>query len=134
MAGQAHGRGARRRFPQREEGAFLAPGLWADRWDVLVPDEQGGPQTFRFTHAVTPVDGGRTRHIWRVSRNFAPGAEVTDVLRPIFESYYLKVREILETMQQVIDRDGYGEDVNVAADLAALQVRKILRRLVADEG
>jgi vanillate O-demethylase monooxygenase subunit len=34
----------------------------------------------------------------------------------------------------VIDRDGYGEDVNVAADLAALQVRKILRRLVADEG
>lgn len=121
-------------FPQREEGAFLAPGLWADRWDVLVPDEQGGPQTFRFTHAVTPVDGGRTRHIWRVSRNFAPAAEVTDVLRPIFESYYLKVREILETMQHVIDRDGYGEDVNVAADLAALQVRKILRRLVADEG
>ena len=56
------------------------------------------------------------------------------MLRPIFESYYLKVREILETMQQVIDRDGYGEDVNVAADLAALQVRKILRRLVADEG
>lgn len=121
-------------YPQREEGAFLAPGLWADRWDVLVPAAEGGTQTFRFTHAVTPVDDRHTRHIWRVSRNFAPGAEATDVLRPIFESYYLKVREILETMQVVIDRDGYGEDVNVAADLAALQVRKILRRLVADEG
>lgn len=121
-------------FPQREEGAFLAPGLWTDRWDAYVPDADGGTQTFRFTHAVTPVDAGHTRHIWRVSRNFAPGAEATDVLRPIFESYYLKVREILETMQLVIDRDGYGEDVNVAADLAALQVRKILRRLVADEG
>jgi vanillate O-demethylase monooxygenase subunit len=121
-------------YPQRVEGAFLAPGLWADRWDVLVPAEEGGPQTFRFTHAVTPVDEGHTRHIWRVSRNFAPGAEATEQLRPIFESYYLKVREILETMQAVIDRDGYGEDVNVAADLAALQVRKILRRLVADEG
>ncbi|MGZ4537461.1 MAG: Rieske 2Fe-2S domain-containing protein [Nocardioidaceae bacterium] len=121
-------------YPQREEGAFLAPGLWADRWDVLVPAEEGGTQTFRFTHAVTPVDQRHTRHIWRVSRNFAPGAETTDVLRPIFESYYLKVREILETMQAVIDRDGYGDDVNVAADLAALQVRKILRRLVADEG
>lgn len=83
---------------------------------------------------MTPVDERRTRHVWRVSRNFAPGAEASDVLRPIFESYYLKVREILETMQQVIDRDGYGDDVNVAADLAALQVRKILRRLVADEG
>lgn len=121
-------------YGQREEGAFLAPGLWADRWDVLLPEAEGGPQTFRFTHAVTPVDERRTRHVWRVSRNFAPGAEASDVLRPIFESYYLKVREILETMQQVIDRDGYGDDVNVAADLAALQVRKILRRLVADEG
>ncbi|SDK66457.1 vanillate O-demethylase monooxygenase subunit [Nocardioides sp. YR527] len=121
-------------FPQREEGAFLAPGLWTDRWDVQVPEEQGGPQTFWFTHAVTPVDGGTTRHIWRVSRNFASAPEVTDMIRPIFESYYLKVREILETMQRVIDRDGYGEDVNVAADAAALQVRKILRRLVADEG
>lgn len=121
-------------YPQREEGAFLAPGLWADRWDVLLPAEEGGTQTFRFTHAVTPIDERHTRHLWRVSRNFAPGAEASDVLRPIFESYYLKVREILETMQQVIDRDGYGEDVNVAADLAALQVRKILRRLVADEG
>jgi vanillate O-demethylase monooxygenase subunit len=121
-------------YPQREEGAFLAPGLWADRWDVLLPAEEGGTQTFRFTHAVTPVDERHTRHLWRVSRNFAPGAEASEMLRPIFESYYLKVREILETMQQVIDRDGYGEDVNVAADLAALQVRKILRRLVADEG
>jgi len=121
-------------YPQREEGAFLAPGLWADRWDVLVPAAEGGTQTFRFTHAVTPVDDRHTRHLWRVSRNFAPGSEASEALRPIFESYYLKVREILETMQQVIDRDGYGEDVNVAADLAALQVRKILRRLVADEG
>ncbi len=121
-------------YPQREEGAFLAPGLWADRWDVLLPPEEGGPQVFRFTHAITPVDDRHTRHFWRVSRNFAPGAQASEVLRPIFESYYLKVREILETMQQVIDRDGYGEDVNVAADLAVLQVRKILRRLLADEG
>lgn len=121
-------------YPQREEGAFLAPGLWADRWDVLLPPEEGGPQVFRFTHAVTPVDDRHTRHLWRVSRNFAPGVQASDALRPIFEAYYVKVREILETMQQVIDRDGYGEDVNVAADLAVLQVRKILRRLLADEG
>ena len=83
---------------------------------------------------MTPVDDRHTRHHWRVSRNFAPGGEASEALRPIFEAYYLKVREILETMQQVIDRDGYGEDVNVAADLAVLHVRKILRRLLADEG
>lgn len=118
-------------FPQREEGAFLSPGLWADRWDFLLPD---GTHTFRFTHAVTPVDERTTRHIWRVSRNFALGNEVTGQFRPIFESYYLRVREILETMQAVVDRDGAGQNVYVAADRAAVQVRKIMRRLVADEG
>lgn len=118
-------------FPQHEEGAFLSPGLWADRWDFLLPE---GTQSFRFTHAVTPVDDRTTRHIWRVSRNFALGAEVTAQFQPIFEAYYLRVREILETMQDVIDRDGSGQNVYVAADRAAIQVRKIMRRLVADEG
>jgi vanillate O-demethylase monooxygenase subunit len=121
-------------YPQREEGAFLSPGLWADRWDVRLPDSVGGTQTFRFTHAVTPVNSRTTRHIWRVSRNFSPGAEVTAAIRPIFESYYRRVQDILQTMQQVIDSDGYGDEVSVAADVAALQVRKIMRRLVADEG
>jgi phenylpropionate dioxygenase-like ring-hydroxylating dioxygenase large terminal subunit len=121
-------------YPQREEGAFLSPGLWADRWDVRLPDSVGGTQTFRFTHAVTPVDPHTTRHIWRVSRNFAPGAEATAAIRPVFESYYRRMQDILQTMQRVIDTDGYGDEVSIAADVAALQVRKIMRRLVADEG
>jgi phenylpropionate dioxygenase-like ring-hydroxylating dioxygenase large terminal subunit len=120
-------------YPQREEGAFLSPGLWTDRWDVWIPETEGGTQTFRFTHAVTPVDSRTTRHIWRVSRNFAPGDAATAAFLPIFEHYYRRVRDILQTMQQVIDTDGYDE-VSVAADVAALQVRKIMRRLVADEG
>jgi vanillate O-demethylase monooxygenase subunit len=120
-------------YPQREEGAFLSPGLWTDRWDTMMPENDGGTQTFRFTHAVTPVDARTTRHIWRVSRNFAPGEAATEAFLPIFESYYRRVQEILQTMQRVIDTDGYDE-VSVAADIAALQVRKIMRRLVADEG
>jgi vanillate O-demethylase monooxygenase subunit len=79
------------------------------------------------------VDTRTTRHIWRVSRNFAPGEAATAAFLPIFESYYRRVQEILQTMQRVIDTDGYDE-VSVAADIAALQVRKIMRRLVADEG
>ena len=86
--------------PQREEGAFLSPGLWVDRWEVLLPADEGGPQVFRFTHAVTPVDDRHARHHWRVSRNFAPGGEASEALRPIFEAYYLKVRESLETMSR----------------------------------
>ena len=122
------------RHAHREEGEFLSPGLWVDRSTVRMPDSVGGTQTFRFTHAVTPVNPLTTRHIWRVSRNFAPGPEATEAIRPIFEGYYRRVQDILQTMQQVIDTDGYGDEVSVAADVAALQVRKIMRRLIADEG
>jgi len=65
------------RYPQREEGAFLSPGLWVDRWSVDAGDGRPVPPTFVFTHAITPVDERTTRHAWRVSRNFAPDAELT---------------------------------------------------------
>ena len=58
-------------FAQREEGRFVSPGLWIDSWEVDLDD--GTTATFRFTHAVTPVNATSTRHVWRVSRNFAPG-------------------------------------------------------------
>jgi vanillate O-demethylase monooxygenase subunit len=36
-------------------------------------------------------------------------------------------------MQDVLDADGPRREVNVSADAAALQVRKIIRNMVADE-
>src|SRR6476620_7087101 len=120
---------------QREQGAFVTPGLWVDRWDVHVDSAPNETQihTFRFTHAVTPISVGRTRHAWRVSRNFALDEQAGKVLWPIFTDYYRRVQRILETMQNVLDTDGPRKDVNVSADAAALQVRKILRKMVADE-
>jgi vanillate O-demethylase monooxygenase subunit len=120
---------------QREQGAFMTPGLWVDRWDVHVDSAAHETQvhTFRFTHAVTPISPGKTRHAWRVSRNFALGEQAGKVLLPIFADYYRRVQRILETMQNVLDTDGPRKDVNVSADAAALQVRKIIRNMVADE-
>jgi hypothetical protein len=43
------------------------------------------------------------------------------------------VQRILETMQDVLDADGPRKEINVSADAAALQVRKIIRNMVADE-
>ena len=120
-------------FPQREEGRFVSPALWVDSWDVVPAEPQARPWTFRFTHAVTPVDEAATRHVWRVSRNFAPGDEVSANLQPLFTDYYRRVRQILETMQHVLCDYGPRHDVNVAADAAALQVRKIVGRMVAEE-
>jgi vanillate O-demethylase monooxygenase subunit len=120
---------------QHEQGAFMTPGLWVDRWDVHVASgaDEAQIHTFRFTHAVTPISPGRTRHAWRVSRNFALGEQAGNVLLPIFTGYYKRVQRILETMQDVLDTDGPRREVNVSADAAALQVRKIIRNMVADE-
>jgi vanillate O-demethylase monooxygenase subunit len=119
---------------QRERGAFVSPGVWVDSWDVEVEDvPEPRELTFRFTHAVTPIAAGRTRHAWRVSRNFALGDQASKALLPIFTDYYRRVQPILETMQAVIDTDGPRREINVSADAAALQVRKIIRNMVADE-
>jgi phenylpropionate dioxygenase-like ring-hydroxylating dioxygenase large terminal subunit len=118
-------------FVQHEDGRFVSPGLWVNSWDVVT--EAVPASTFRFTHAVTPLDRASTRHIWRVSRNFALGDEVSANLLPIFTDYYERVRRILETMQQVITIDGARDDVSVAADAAVLQVRKIIGRMVAEQ-
>ncbi len=116
---------------QREEGRFVSPGLWVDTWSFLRPGRQ--PARFRFTHATTPVDSGRTRHLWRVSRDFALEDAVSQHLLPIFTTYYRRVQAILQTMQAVITTDGARNDVRVAADAAAIAVRRIVHRLLADE-
>lgn len=120
-------------FAQREDGRFVGPGLWVDSWDTRPPGADATPWTFRFTHAVTPVDATTTRHVWRVSRNFAHDAGVSERLLPMFTDYYQRVRDILETMQEVLLRDGPRAEVRVAADAALLQVRKIVGRMLADE-
>jgi phenylpropionate dioxygenase-like ring-hydroxylating dioxygenase large terminal subunit len=119
---------------QRESGAFVTPGLWVDRWEVQADSDGDQPVTFIFSHAVTPISADRTRHVWRVSRNFARGEQASKILLAIFTDYYRRVQTILETMQAVLDGEGPRKEVHVSADAAALQVRKILRNMVADEG
>ncbi|HNM97784.1 MAG TPA: Rieske 2Fe-2S domain-containing protein [Marmoricola sp.] len=116
-------------YPQVEEGEFVSPGLWVDRWTV----NADVAKTFVFTHALTPLDDSTTGHIWTVSRNFALGAAAEGTLRPIFERYYQTVRDILEGMQGLVDSDGPREEIHLAADAALTQVRRIMDRLVADE-
>ena len=127
----ALGVGADHTYPQHEEGAFISPGLWVDRWDVELAGSSTA--TFRFTHALAPVEPNVTRHFWRVSRNFATDDETTERLHPIFTEYYRRVKDILEVMQTVVDTDGPRREVAVGADAAVIAVRRILRRMVADE-
>ncbi|MFZ2502088.1 MAG: Rieske 2Fe-2S domain-containing protein [Nocardioides sp.] len=119
-------------YEQVEEGEFRSPGLWVDRWTVRRPE---GDACFVFTHALAPVDNRRTRHAWRVSRNFARSAGADGALAPIFERYYSRVRSALETMQSVLDEEG-GQDprsVRLTADAAGIAVARIMARMVEAE-
>lgn len=119
-------------FEQHEEGLFASPGLWVDRWDVR-SGQTGTPLSMYFTHAITPIDSGTTLHHWQVSRNFAPSPAVTGTLQPLLTNYYQKVRDALQIMQRLIDLDGPSREVNVSADAAMLQVRKVMRRLLGED-
>lgn len=120
---------------QVEEGEFVGPGYWVDRWtvDVKGHGDRDGQHVFVFSHALTPVSETRTRHLWRVSRNFASSAAADGTLKPLFEAYYALVGEILEQMQSILDEEGPRPEVAVAADAAGTHVRRILQRMVADE-
>ncbi|GAA1132915.1 Rieske 2Fe-2S domain-containing protein [Nocardioides aquiterrae] len=120
---------------QVEEGEFVGPGYWVDRWTVEVKGhgDHDGQHTLVFSHALTPVSEKRTRHIWRVSRNFAGSAAAEGTLKPLFEAYYARVGEVLEQMQTILDEEGPRPEVAVAADAAVTHVRRIMQRMVAEE-
>ncbi len=116
-----------------QEAAFVSPAAWVDHWDAQAPD--GAWARLRFTQLVTPLDGRRSRLLWRVSRDFAvDDASATARLTGLFGDYYTRVLAAMETAQRVLDLDGPGPEVNVSADVGALKVREIVGSLLAEEG
>jgi vanillate O-demethylase monooxygenase subunit len=128
---QAVGLPADGSYEQREHGSFVNAGLWVDRWEAL---HDGAAHVLGFTQAITPVGVDRTRLHWWISRQANPDdSAITRALQAQFNEYYRRVAEVAETMQAVIDADGPRRDVNVSADAAALQVRRIVNALVREE-
>lgn len=117
-------------FATAQEGHFLSPAAWVDHWDVSAAD--GTVARLRFAQLVTPVDTGRTRLAWAVSRDFA--TEDGSAVRDVFTRYWERVGAAMETAQRVLDLDGPGPEVNVSADVAALRVREIVDSMLAEEG
>jgi len=130
---RALGRPGDEELEHLQEGHFLSPAAWVDYWDVVL-DANGAQARMRFTQLVTPADDGASRLLWRVSRDFGLGDSATTArLAEMFVPYYATLAAALETMQQVIDRDGPAEEVNVSSDVAALRVRQIVQAMLAEE-
>ena len=130
---RALGRPVDEELEHLQEGHFLSPAAWVDYWDVVL-DASRARARMRFTQLVTPVDDRVSRLLWRVSRDFGVGDSVTTArLAEMFVPYYSTLAAALETMQQVIDRDGLATEVNVSSDVAALRVRQIVQAMLAEE-
>jgi vanillate O-demethylase monooxygenase subunit len=119
-------------FATAQNAFFLSPAAWVDHWDVSTP--QGATARLRFTQLVTPLERGRSRLLWRVSRDFAvDDADANATVASLFDDYYERVLVAMETAQAVLDLDGPGPEVNVSADVAALKVREIVLSMLAEE-
>ena len=119
-------------FATQQDAHFLSPAAWVDHWDVSAAD--GTVARLRFTQLVTPTAPGRSRVLWRVSRDFAvDDAAAGTRVAGLFEDYYARVFRAMETAQAVLDTDGPGPEANVAADVAALKVREIVLAMLAEE-
>jgi phenylpropionate dioxygenase-like ring-hydroxylating dioxygenase large terminal subunit len=130
---RALGRSADEELEHLQQGHFLSPAAWVDYWDIVL-DASGARARMRFTQLVTPVEDRISRLLWRVSRDFSAGDSATTArLAEMFVPYYATLAAALETMQQVIDRDGPAAEVNVSSDVAALRVRQIVQAMLAEE-
>jgi len=116
-----------------QEGFFVSPAVWVDHWDAVAQERPVA--RLRFTHLITPVDESHSRLHWRVSRDFALDDPAADQrMHEMFSDYYARVRAAMELSQSVIEHEGPGPEVNVAADVAGLRVREIVLAMLADEG
>jgi vanillate O-demethylase monooxygenase subunit len=119
-------------YSTAQAGFFVSPAAWVDHWDVTAPDSRVA--RLRFAQLVTPIEAGRSRVLWRVSRDFAvEDADAGFRVAAIFEEYYGRVFAAMETAQAMLDRDGPGPEVNVSADVAALRVREIVESMLAGQ-
>ena len=119
-------------FTTKQDAHFLSPAAWVDYWDVT--SSTGATARMRFTQLVTPITAGRSRVLWRVSRDFAVDSASADArVSELFADYYSRVFRAMEIAQATLDSDGPGPEINVSADIAALKVRDIVLAMLAEE-
>lgn len=117
-------------YVQRETGTFVSPGLHVDEMDIVGPD--GTVFRSQFIRAFTPVDAGRTRIVWRATRNYAlDDTAVTERLREVYEGTMAEDQPLLEAIQA--SSPGVDYRVSASADAAAIRAYQLVETMLAEE-
>ncbi|GAA4393076.1 aromatic ring-hydroxylating dioxygenase subunit alpha [Tsukamurella soli] len=117
-----------------EEGAFVSPGLHAQRY-VIIPVE--GERAYRLVRlqGFTPETDTATHVFLQLARDYETRRGiVADYLRAMFHRMAARDVEVLEAVQSRLDDDLLPRrDVNVKADRAAVRARRIAQSMVEEE-
>jgi phenylpropionate dioxygenase-like ring-hydroxylating dioxygenase large terminal subunit len=90
---------------------------------------QGGIH-MRNLNAITPETETTTHYFWGQAHNFdVHNAKLTEMIFSQVNEAFLEDVAIFEGQQRVIDRDRGPPEVDIAADAAQIQARRILTRL-----
>lgn len=122
-----------RKYPRRDTGAFVSPGLHVLRWEL----DGGEGSVFQHvrSQALTPESASRTHVFWRAAYNYAgdrPGA--IHHLRAVVTDVMARDHALVESVQANAGVAEWGAgQVNILADTAGLKARRILKAMLAKE-
>jgi len=136
-------------------GGFDKPGDRVDRWQIIrfeppshvwldvgvAAAGTGAPEGDRaqgITHTVvdgiTPETESSTHYFWTFPRNYRLDDKTTDdLLQTSVHDTFLEDIEMLEGQQRIIDADPTAATIDINADGASVQARRIVDNLLAEE-
>ena len=101
--------------------------------DMTEGRRDGGVE-LKVLNALTPETETSTHYFYGHTRNFRlDEEEVTEKFRTNFTQVFLEDKAILEAQQAMISNDPDAPRIDVNADAPCIQVRKLLRELIAAE-
>lgn len=122
-------------------GVSLSPAIHEACMEMTVLGAQPGQRSLyksRFAHVTTPASSRETHYWWFTGNDYGQDNEkAKENLAELIRIAFREDKVMLERIQQAADEDpeylNYRE-VSVAADRPGLQARRILMRLMANDG
>lgn len=133
------GIGLEQRADRVDWGRFVSPAVHHAGVDVVDPRPDAGGRVLHFeiTHLTTPESAGRTHYWWSLGHDYGEYTEERRrVLNDLIVATFTQDKDVLEAVQDIIERDERHADsneVSVTADRPGLQARRILKTLMERE-
>jgi phenylpropionate dioxygenase-like ring-hydroxylating dioxygenase large terminal subunit len=98
------------------------------------PDDVGGRVAYQVVNGITPATEKSCHHFWSVPRNFAPGAEVTEMFHQGSVTAFSEDVDVLEAQQKMLDARGDRiKWLSFKVDVGGVAARRVVDALLKEE-